>query len=90
MAMEVMISLQYYVKKVQAESGYFVRENNGNDDNCKVEISIAETDEPKHLIITGINGTGKTVLLTDINETLRQHFRKRFGNFSRRLSIAYT
>ena len=69
--------MEFFIKTIKSVSDYFARVDNG--DNPNVEIRITETNEKgqegrKHLIITGINGTGKTVLLERISQELRKKF----------------
>lgn len=69
--------MEFYIKTIRSTSEYFSRED--NNFNSKVIINITKEDEsgkepPKHLIITGINGTGKTVLLYSIYQVLRKKY----------------
>jgi Holliday junction resolvasome RuvABC ATP-dependent DNA helicase subunit len=57
--------MEFYIKTIHSLSDYFGREDNGY--NSDVRIAVTESngcneEVPRHLIITGINGTGKTVL----------------------------
>ena len=69
--------MEFYIKKINSNSEYFAREDNGNNPNVTINISMEDelgNETPKHLIITGINGTGKTVLLYSINQVLRKRY----------------
>lgn len=86
------IKVEFYIKEIKSISDYYVREDNKLDDNQlnrEVKIKITEANEkgyesPRHLIITGINGTGKTVLLESIHQRLRKKYTDVTGN-----SISY-
>jgi hypothetical protein len=71
--------LEFFIRKVESTSGLFANANDSK--NPKIEIEISGTNEdgkeiPKHLIITGVNGTGKTLLLDDIHYEIRKLFSK--------------
>lgn len=73
--------MEFYIKKIDSNSEYFAREDNGNNSNVLIDITKENSNEyPKHLIITGINGTGKTVLLDSINQVLREKYIEITGN----------
>lgn len=84
--------MKFYVKEIDSFSDYYAREDNklkGNQPNREVKIKISEADDrgyefPRHLIITGINGTGKTVLLESVHQGLRKKYTELTGN-----SISY-
>lgn len=84
--------MEFYIKEIKSVSNYYAREDNkltDNQPNKKVKIEISEADDqrrelPRHLIITGINGTGKTVLLESVHQELRKKYSDLTGN-----SISY-
>lgn len=84
--------MEFYIKEIKSDSDYYSREDNklkDNHPNRKVKIEISDVDDqgceyPRHLIITGINGTGKTVLLESVHQELRKKYSDLTGN-----SISY-
>lgn len=75
--------MEFYIKKINSNSEYFAREDNGNNPNVTINISMEDelgNETPKHLIITGINGTGKTVLLDSVDDVLRKKYIDITGN----------
>lgn len=84
--------MEFYIKAIRAFSDYFAREDNKLEDNRpnrEVGIEISETDAqgrelPRHLIVTGVNGTGKTILLESVHQKLRKKYSDLTGN-----SISY-
>lgn len=84
--------MEFYIKEIKSTSDYFAREDNKFSDgqpNREVKIEISEADDQgrvlsRHLIITGVNGTGKTVLLESVHQKLRKKYTDLTGN-----SISY-
>jgi predicted ATPase len=72
--------MEFFINEIHAVSDYFKRVDNGNNERVDIVIAKDESDndKPRHLIITGINGTGKTVLLEGVNQWLRDYFSKNF------------
>lgn len=80
--------VNFYIKEIKSVSDYYAHEGNklrDNEPNKEVNIKISEADDkgyelPRHLIITGINGTGKTVLLESVHQGLRKKYTDLTGN----------
>lgn len=80
--------MNFYIKEIKSVSDYYAREDNklkDNQPNREVKIIVSETDDkgnrlPRHLVITGINGTGKTVLLESVHQELRKKYKDLTGN----------